>query len=546
MPSRRKDRTISTLCVSKPPLSNSIVSNLFLVEFYLDRDVAGIQLPIRVPNGGGFQTIAVRFLTWTWPTTNLHCDVRSCTMASSKANYATKPIVQRSADGRKSKMTSKTQLEVRLVRNWSEGGKVVGTKADDTRVDARIRGRETKVVRAAAERQPKEWLKKAVSAISAGALAMSVTASGPVLEPAQAAAPMEVMQLAKLTAGDPQKNPNALLRNALPIDNKPIRAIQQNLELISEDLRVPGVNFRGVSSKVNASYRVATKNKDKILADVAEDKKAAAEDSMAKLVKGLEALQETVKVQDKQEVPLLQQELLRYVGDIEQDMVKGFPFEIPQEYSNLPALKGRATITMDLTLKDNPVTDKAKMVIVVDGYNAPITAGNFVDLVNKKLYDGMEIQRADGFVVQTGKPEDGDGFKIGGKLQTIPLEVKVPADEVPLYGETLENLGRFQETPVLPFNAFGTLAMARSEFEPNSASSQIFWLLKESELTPSSANLLDGSYGVFGYVVQGADILQDLKVGDVITSAKVVAGQENLVNPRKGSSPSAPPPAAEE
>ena len=29
-----------------------------------------------------------------------------------------------------------------------------------------------------------------------------------------------------------------------------------------------------------------------------------------------------------------------------------------------------------------------------------------MDLVTKKFYDGMDIQRADGFVVQTGKPAD--------------------------------------------------------------------------------------------------------------------------------------------
>jgi hypothetical protein len=45
------------------------------------------------------------------------------------------------------------------------------------------------------------------------------------------------------------------------------------------------------------------------------------------------------------------------------------------------------------------------LTLVVDGYNAPITAGNFVDLVAKKFYDNMEIQRSDGFVVQTGDPE---------------------------------------------------------------------------------------------------------------------------------------------
>lgn len=45
------------------------------------------------------------------------------------------------------------------------------------------------------------------------------------------------------------------------------------------------------------------------------------------------------------------------------------------------------------------------MKIVVDGYNAPVTAGAFVDLVQKKFYDGMEVQRSDGLVVQTGRPE---------------------------------------------------------------------------------------------------------------------------------------------
>ena len=35
------------------------------------------------------------------------------------------------------------------------------------------------------------------------------------------------------------------------------------------------------------------------------------------------------------------------------------------------------------------------------------SAGDFVDLVRRGFYAGMEIQRADGFVVQTGKP-DGD------------------------------------------------------------------------------------------------------------------------------------------
>ncbi len=69
--------------------------------------------------------------------------------------------------------------------------------------------------------------------------------------------------------------------------------------------------------------------------------------------------------------------------------------------------QGRATVDMRITLKEarqDGVKD-GLFRIVLDGYNAPITAGNFVDLVQRKFYDGMEIQRADGFVVQTGDPD---------------------------------------------------------------------------------------------------------------------------------------------
>jgi peptidylprolyl isomerase len=56
--------------------------------------------------------------------------------------------------------------------------------------------------------------------------------------------------------------------------------------------------------------------------------------------------------------------------------------------------------------------------------------------------------------------------------------------------------------------------------------------LQESELTPSGANLLDGRYAVFGYVVEGQDLLTQLQVGDVITSAKVTDGLQYLQQPR--------------
>ena len=84
--------------------------------------------------------------------------------------------------------------------------------------------------------------------------------------------------------------------------------------------------------------------------------------------------------------------------------------------------------------------------------------------------------------------------------------------------------------------------MAREEYNVDSASSQWFWLLFDSDLTPAGKNLLDGRYACFGYTVEGAEFLSDVKEGDIIESAKVVEGLENLIQPARAA---AAEPAAE-
>lgn len=351
--------------------------------------------------------------------------------------------------------------------------------------------------------------------------------------PMEATMPMEIGQVAGLEA-NPITNAKALLRYALPIDNKQIRSVQRKLEAISDDLRVPGVKFSGVESNVNGSLKIVKEQRDKIVASLAPSKKADGEKALKELETVLADFQVIVAQKDKQEVPLQQQKALALVGRIEEDMINGFPFEVPKEYADRPLLKGRATIDMKVRIKDNANTDGGVLKIVLDGYNAPVSAGNFADLINMGFYDKMPIQRSDGFVVQSGKPSNGDGFKLNGVERTVPLEIMVQGDKVPEYEFTLEDLGRYRDQPVLPFNAFGTLAMARRESEPNSASSQFFFLLRESELTPSGTNILDGRYSIFGYVVENQELLRDLKVDDEIISMKIVDGAENLVNETKG------------
>ena len=68
----------------------------------------------------------------------------------------------------------------------------------------------------------------------------------------------------------------------------------------------------------------------------------------------------------------------------------------------------------------------------------------------------------------------------------------------------------------------GALGMARDEYEADSASSQFFFLLFDSDLTPAGKNLLDGRYSCFGYTIAGSDFLGAVEEGDIIKSVKIL------------------------
>ncbi|MCD7452068.1 Peptidyl-prolyl cis-trans isomerase, chloroplastic [Datura stramonium] len=387
------------------------------------------------------------------------------------------------------------------------------------------------------QEKEKDWflsLKKCAAAVALSVSLISGLPGSEWLGPAHASTPA-LPDVSVLISGPPIKDPGALLRYALPIDNKAIREVQKPLEDITDSLKIAGLKaLDSVERNTRQASRALKEGKTLIISGLAKSKADHAIELLDKLEVGLGELQQIVEDRNRDAVAPKQKELLNYVGGVEEDMVDGFPYEVPEEYQNMPLLKGRATVDMKVKVKDNPNLEECVFRIVLDGYNAPVTAGNFIDLVERHFYDGMEIQRADGFVVQTGDPEGpAEGFidPSTEKTRTIPLEIMVVGEKAPLYGETLEELGLYKAQTRLPFNAFGTMAMAREEFENNSASSQVFWLLKESELTPSNANILDGRYAVFGYVTQNEDFLADLKVGDVIESVQVVSGLDNLVNP---------------
>jgi len=133
-------------------------------------------------------------------------------------------------------------------------------------------------------------------------------------------------------------------------------------------------------------------------------------------------------------------------------------------------------------------TTKGNIVFEIYPDKMPVTTGNFEKLVSENFYDGLTFHRVENWVIQGGDPQ-GDGS--GGPGWTIQLETH----------PELKNLR-------------GAVAMARSE-EPDSAGSQ-FYILKED------AAWLDGDYAVFGRVIEGMEVVDQIQIGDVIESVTVV------------------------
>ncbi|WP_031513554.1 peptidylprolyl isomerase [Desulfofalx alkaliphila] len=132
-------------------------------------------------------------------------------------------------------------------------------------------------------------------------------------------------------------------------------------------------------------------------------------------------------------------------------------------------------------------TDMGDIIMEVYPDAMPITVGNFEKLIQEGFYDGLTFHRVEDWVVQGGDP-NGDGS--GGPGWSIELETHPELN-----------------------NRRGMVAMARSQ-DPNSAGSQ-FYILKED------APGLDGDYAVFGKVIDGMDIVDQIEIGAKMNSVTI-------------------------
>ena len=331
------------------------------------------------------------------------------------------------------------------------------------------------------------------------------------------------------------RTPEAALRRSIPAFNADVKGIQKNLEDIAYQNRIPQRKPWGtMAARVQeALVSASPERREKLLEGVPNSPSVTAEANTAadNLLKSLQKLELAVKTQQPDLTGLRTSESLKAVSRLELLQAPSLPYLIKKEYSNLPRLVGRATVEVKVEKKDSSlvfIDDKngglvkqGLVTLVLDGYSAPLTAGNFLANVLDKLYEGRPIQSSYTSLFVPGK--------VQSPRPPIPLEILPLGEFEPIYRLPLDIQGG--ELPVLPLSISGALAMAHIPSSDSFVSGDEWFVYRYDKAASGLGGLAfdEGTFGVFGYVVKGSDVLNNLQTGDVIVSMKVVEGEERLV-----------------
>ena len=137
------------------------------------------------------------------------------------------------------------------------------------------------------------------------------------------------------------------------------------------------------------------------------------------------------------------------------------------------------------------ITSKGTMLIDLYANETPIAVANFTKLAKEGFYNGIKFHRViPDFMVQGGDPT---GTGAGGPGYTIQCETKAERQR----------------------HDKGVLSMAHRG--PNTGGSQFFICHNRSNTAH-----LDGVHTAFGQVIEGLDVLDTIRQGDVIETINVI------------------------
>jgi len=359
----------------------------------------------------------------------------------------------------------------------------------------------------------------------------------------------------------------AVLRWSLPLpEDSPFWEIQRQLEQVDVELSLRGSFRRGLREALkSARQALAALQRERldILLDVGREQVVVdtlrrTEQEITHLVESLEQLNalgpgstqptiRSVAAAVRAEASASRSGALAELARLEEASIRRVPFRIPRRYDDEARLRGRALVRLYLeapkttagarparsdTGQTRGTPAPCVLQVVVDGWNAPLTSGNFVRRVLAHEYDGMPLiaEEQGSFVFFSEAANDG---KPADTEHLLPLEILLEGEPAPLYGESIDTamVATQRQPPVLPVGPFGTLAMAHSTEDVNDAQRAfyIFTFDKRSLAANNpTGNAFTGTVAVFGYLPDASSLqcLANLHPGYRIRTAELVYGRE--------------------
>lgn len=293
-----------------------------------------------------------------------------------------------------------------------------------------------------------------------------------------------------------------------------------------------------MEGNVKKALKLAIDEKDLILGSIPSELKEKGSSLYTTLTEGkggLQTLLQSIKDNDPDKVSVGLASSLDTVAELELLQAPGLSFLLPEQYLKYPRLTGRGTVEFTIEKGDGSAfspqaggesSNTATIQVVVDGFSAPLTAGNFAKLVIDGAYNGTKLSCTSQAVLSENSLDNNKGY-------SIPLEIKPSGQFEPLYKTTLNV--QDGELPVLPLSVYGAVAMAHNEdSEEYSSPYQFFFYLYDKRNSGLGGLSFDeGQFSVFGYTTVGRDILPQIKTGDIIRSVKLVEGGDRLILPNE-------------
>ncbi len=165
-------------------------------------------------------------------------------------------------------------------------------------------------------------------------------------------------------------------------------------------------------------------------------------------------------------------------------------------------------------------TSKGDFQVKLFGKDNPVTVSNFLENINKNIYSNQKFYKVmeyghirfiHGGVNPKNKFYTERNQILNKSISSIPLEIKFKEEIEPRYNYQIKNPNETKDL----INTFekGSIAMVKSGKNKSSSTEFFFVTNKIPEL--------DGRYSIFGKIIKGLDVLEEIKKEDYVMGVKI-------------------------